>query len=203
MNDQTNNKSSFSTIPVPISINDVCLVAALDDPATGQTRDVLVQHIRGGGPFLERQYGVETPRHTRYIAGDEIEIPWPRVEKPNFKDEEWDTLRMEVETPTWVPSLHSAPFPPSVLDELRNKFSRYRTRHDPAFVEQKRMEDLKKEYLAHRSLLTPKGELMAMIQNKRAEARDRQRDKDGNYKMDRKTKAFIKGYMQENAPRAA
>ncbi|KAL4921553.1 hypothetical protein BDW62DRAFT_173948 [Aspergillus aurantiobrunneus] len=198
---QFGNKTPFQTIPLPISIDDVRLVAALDDPATGQTRDMLVEHIYGGGPILEREQGIDTPRHTRYIAGEDIEIPWPRFEKPTFKDEEWDTLRMEVETPTWVPSLHFVPFPPSVLDELRNKFSKYRTRHDPEYVEQKRIEDLKKEYLQSRSLLTPKGELVAMIQKKKKEEFERRRDADGNLKLDTNTASFIEGYMKENPAR--
>ncbi|KAL2864610.1 mitochondrial 54S ribosomal protein uL24m [Aspergillus lucknowensis] len=158
LSEQYGNKSPFQTIPLPIPMDDVRLVVALDDPATGQTRDVLVEHIVGGGPFLEREHGVEIPRHTRYIAGENIEIPWPRQDPPTLKDEVWDTLRMEVETPTWVPSLHKPPFPPSVLDELRNKFSKYRTRHDPKFVEQKRLEDLKREYIQSRSLVSVSGE---------------------------------------------
>ncbi|KAL4930644.1 mitochondrial 54S ribosomal protein uL24m [Aspergillus undulatus] len=196
LNEIYGNNAPFSTIPLPISIDDVRLVAALDDPSTGQTRDVIVEHIHADGPFLEREHGVETPRHTRYIAGENIEIPWPKFDKPEFKDEEWDTLRMEVETPTWVPSLHEPPFPPSVLDELRNKYSAYRTRHDPEFVEQKRMEDLKKEYLQSRSLMTPKGELIALIQKKKAEERAKRRDADGNLIPDRETKSFIENFMK-------
>ncbi|KAL3434736.1 hypothetical protein BDV09DRAFT_169261 [Aspergillus tetrazonus] len=199
LSEQFGNKSPFQTVPLPVSIDDVRLVVALDDPATGVTRDVLVEHVYGGGPLLEREQGVDTPRHTRYIAGEDIEIPWPRPEKPTFKDEEWDTLRMEVETPTWVPSLHYAPFPPSVLDELRNKFSKYRTRHDPEFVEQKKLEDLKKEYLQSRSLMTPKGELMAMIKQKKKEELEKRRDADGNLMMDEQTLSFIEMYMKENS----
>ncbi|KAL4900561.1 hypothetical protein BDW74DRAFT_161650 [Aspergillus multicolor] len=203
LSEQFGNTNPFQTVPIPISIDDVRLVAALDDPATGVTRDVLVEHVYGGGPILEREHGIDTPRHTRYIAGEDIEIPWPRPEKPNYKDEEWDTLRMEVETPTWVPSLHYAPFPPSVLDELRNKFSKYRTRHDPEFVEQKRMEDLKKEYLQSRSLMTPKGELIAMIQKKKKEELESKRDKEGNLMMDKTTLRFIEGFMKENTQKKA
>ncbi|KAI9375389.1 hypothetical protein BJX61DRAFT_531593 [Aspergillus egyptiacus] len=195
LSEQYGNNSPFQSVPLPISMDDVRLVVALDDPATGQTRDVLVEHVYGGAPILEREHGVDTPRHTRYIAGENIEIPWPRHEPPTFKDQPWDTLRMEVETPTWLPSLHNPPFPPSVLDELRNKYSPYRTRHDPEFVEQKRLEDLKKEYLKSRSLLTPKGEFLAMIRKKREEALEKKRDKDGNLRMDKDTEQFIRDFM--------
>lgn len=49
------------------------------------------------------------------------------------KDQEVDTLRFEVEDKTWIPTLLRAPMPASVVDELRNKYSRYRTRHEPAY----------------------------------------------------------------------
>lgn len=188
---------------LPIPIDDVRLVVAIDDPATGQTRDVLVEHVHGGEPILEREHGTETPRHTRYISGENIEIPWPRREPPVLNDEEWDTLRMEVETPTWTPSLHYAPFPPSVLDELRNKFSKYRTRHDPEWVEAKKMEDYRKEYLQSRSLLTPKGELIAMIQAKKKERLDARRDANGNMLMDDQTAGFIENFLKEKVANKA
>ncbi|PYH99169.1 hypothetical protein BO71DRAFT_343203 [Aspergillus ellipticus CBS 707.79] len=203
LNEQYGNKAPFQSMALPISIDDVRLVVALDDPVTGKTRDVLVEHVYGGEPFLDREYGVDTPRHTRYIAGEQIEIPWPRTETAETKDEAWDTLRMEVETPTWMPSLHYAPFPPSVLDELRNKFSKYRTRHDADWVEAKKMEDYRREYLQSRSLLTPKGELMAFIQAKRKERREARKDANGNFILDDKTAGFIENFMKERATQKA
>ncbi|KAE8388551.1 hypothetical protein BDV23DRAFT_110997 [Aspergillus alliaceus] len=200
---QSGQKGNVSPVPMPISLDDVRLVVALDDPATGQTRDVLVEHVYGGGPILERDHGSDTPRHTRYITGENIEIPWPRSEPPKFKDEEWDTLRMEVETPTWTPSLHYAPFPPSVMDELRNKFSKYRTRHDPEWVEAKKMEDYRKEYLQSRSLLTPKGELMALLRAKKEERLNARRDANGNMLMDNQTAGFIENFLKEKVANKA
>lgn len=199
LNEQYGHKSPVHSINLPVALDDVKLVVALDDPATGSTRDVLVEHVYGGEPFLERPYGTDTPRHTRYIAGENIEIPWPRSDPAEQKDEEWDTLRMEVETPTWVPSLHNPPFPSSVLDEIRNKFSKYRTRHDPEWVEQMKLEDYKKEYLQSRSLLTPKGELIAMLRAKSAEKTQAQKDADGNVIMDDQTAGFIEKFMKEKA----
>ncbi|GIK06861.1 hypothetical protein Aspvir_002513 [Aspergillus viridinutans] len=203
LNEQYGNKTPFNSVNLPISLDDVRLVVALDDPETGVTRDVLVEHVYGGEPILERKYGTDTPKHTRYIAGEDIEIPWPRSEPATMKDEEWDTLRMEVETPTWIPSLHNAPFPPSVLDELRNPFSKYRTRHDPEWVESKKMEDLRKEYLQSRSLMTPKGELLAMLRAKKAESMSARRDADGNFIMDDQTAGFIANFMQQNVAKKA
>ncbi|KAL4896458.1 hypothetical protein BDV59DRAFT_170702 [Aspergillus ambiguus] len=203
LGEQYGNKSPFHPMNIPLSIDDVRLVVALDDPATGTTRDVLVEHVYGGEPIMEREPGTNTPRHTRYIAGEDIEIPWPRSDPAQTKDEEWDTLRMEVETPTWMPSLLSAPFPSSVMDELRNKFSAYRTRHDPEWVAQKKLEDYRKEYLQSRSLLTPKGELMARIQANKQERLNARKDENGNMLLDDQTVGFIESFMKGNAAKRA
>ncbi|KAL1998095.1 hypothetical protein VTN02DRAFT_6875 [Thermoascus thermophilus] len=197
--EQYGNKRSFESVPLPIPMDDVRLVVALDDPVTGNSKDVLVKHVHAGEPFLEREYGSNIPRHTRYIAGENIEIPWPTERPLQLKDEAWDTLRMEVETPTWIPSLLRAPFPPSVLDELRNKFSKYRTRHDPEFVEAKKMEDLKQEYLQSRTLLTPMGEFREMMRKKKEQRSKAKLDADGNVVMDDETANFIDRFMKQNA----
>ncbi|KAE8350036.1 hypothetical protein BDV28DRAFT_139911 [Aspergillus coremiiformis] len=197
VNSQYGGKGNVSSVALPIPMDDVRLVIAVKSPRDGKTRDNLVEHVYAGGPILEREPGSETPRHTRYVAGTHIEIPWPSAEEQNLKDEDWDTLRMEVETPTWTPSLHYAPFPPSVLDEVRNKFSKYRTRHDPEWVEAKMLEDYRKEYLQSRSLLTPKGELMAMIRAKKEELLNARKDADGNIIMDDKTVGFIENFLKE------
>ncbi|PYH82046.1 hypothetical protein BO82DRAFT_73374 [Aspergillus uvarum CBS 121591] len=196
MTDQYGEKSPFQSVSIPLSLDDVRLVVALDDPITGQTRDVLVEHVYGGGPILERGYGVETPKHTRYIAGEDIEIPWPKAEPPAPKDEEWDTLRMEVETPTWLPSLQFAPFPASVINELRNPYSKYRTRHDPEWVEKKMMEDYKREYLQSQTLWTP---LARLDTSKVAQARNQtpSQKAGGTRKMDKKTRGFIEAFLEK------
>ncbi|KAJ9411236.1 hypothetical protein DTO045G8_868 [Paecilomyces variotii] len=193
------NSKGYNALSLPIPLDDVRLVVPLDDPVTGNARDVLVEHVYGGEPILERDYGSTTPKHTRYIAGENIEIPWPKEEAMPLKDEPWDTLRMEVETPTWMPSLMYPPYEPSILDELRNKYSKYRTRHDPEWVEAKKMEDLKRQYLESRSLLTPLGELHARTQEKKAERRKAKFDEDGNAIMDDETTNFIERFMRQNA----
>ncbi|KAL2808733.1 hypothetical protein BJX63DRAFT_21826 [Aspergillus granulosus] len=200
LSQQYGNKTPFQTIPLPIPMDDVRLVVALDDPVTGQTRDVLVEHIRGGGPFLEREHGVDIPKHTRYIAGEDIEIPWPRPDPANLKDEVWDTLRMEVETPTWVPSLTSAPFPSSVLDELRNKYSKYRTRHDPEYVAKKRLEDVKKEYIRE-SFMTPREKIEAdRLAREKLLHENKQGGKD-SIPIRPATSSFIDEYMKKHTPK--
>lgn len=189
--------SSFRPLSVPISIDDVRLVVALDDPATGVTRDVLVEHMHGGRPILEQEYGVDTPRHTRYISGVDIEIPWPRPEAAPHQDEEWDTLRMEVESWSWRPSLERAPFPSSVIDELRNKYSKYRIRHDPEYVKNKKLEEYRREYIQSQSMMTPKGEFLAMQSRRNA---GRKLGANGKrLPLDLPTSQFIHDFISKNS----
>jgi len=91
-------------------------------------------------------------RRGRFIAnsnlalGQWVEIPKPppRPRKdPNSKDDksprakpspnESDTLRYQVEEATWTPTLLRAPMPASIIDELRGKYSKHRTRHEPSY----------------------------------------------------------------------
>ncbi|RJE23721.1 KOW motif domain protein [Aspergillus sclerotialis] len=187
-------RTVINRTPAPISIDDIRLVVPLSNPV----KDVLVMHMYGGGPFLDREYGTDTPAHTRYVAGEDIEIPWPNPEAQNHQDKESDTLRLDVETLTWVPSLRKQPFPSSVLDELRNKYSKYRTRHDPNYVKEKKLEEYKQEYLQSMSLLTPEGEHRAIQQAKKANSMKGKQDGKGNMIMSRETAAFIERFMREN-----
>lgn len=178
-------------------MNDVQLVVALDDPTKGKTRDVLAEHVYGAGPILEQPYGSNTPKHTRYISGLDIEIPWPRSTAQPLKDEASDTVRLDVEMPTWIPSLDHAPFPPSVIDELRNKYSKYRTRHESEYVKEKKMEEYRKEYLQSQTMLTPRGQLRALKLAEKAEALNSRKDADGNMIMEPGTAEFIEKFMQK------
>ena len=83
----------------------------------------------------------------RYIAnsqsfsptGSLIEVPWPekKEEEEEKVDHDDDTLRYEVEEETWVPTLLRAPMPESVINELRYKYSKHRTRHEPEYLAKK------------------------------------------------------------------
>lgn len=82
------------------------------------------------------------------VPGLNIEIPWPRVfedaerneREQTVADHECDTLRIDVEERTFVPSLLRPPMPIQVVDELRNKYSKFRTRHDPEYIARKEEE---------------------------------------------------------------
>lgn len=75
----------------------------------------------------------------RYIAGLEPReyIPFPPKPEPDEQDHDDDTLRIEVDDWTWTPTLLGPPMPESVLDELRNKYGIFRTRHDDDYVQKK------------------------------------------------------------------
>ncbi|WEW55429.1 hypothetical protein PRK78_000860 [Emydomyces testavorans] len=189
------DKRPYRPYPVPVSINDVRLVVPLEDPTTGTVKDVVVKHAYGGGPFLDRPYGSTTPRHTRYISGLDVEIPWPETEAPDYKDEPHDTLRIEVEAKTYVPSLQSFPMPESLIDELRNKYSKFRTRHDPEYIAKKQEEDAYQAWLKSKTLLTPKTEYLQKQVEERSKQRELAKDENGNYTLPKDTTDFIEKFM--------
>ncbi|KAL8939000.1 MAG: hypothetical protein Q9216_003599 [Gyalolechia sp. 2 TL-2023] len=126
------NEPPVQTTEAPLHLSSVRLVTPLPDPSTGITRDVIVNEL------------ALTSTGQRFIAnfmspdkGKPHYIPWPPREKPDFKDNDDDTLRIDVEQVTWVPSLLRAPMPSGVIDELRNKFSKFRTRHEDSYMEMK------------------------------------------------------------------
>lgn len=127
------------TLPKPVPLTSVRLVHPLADPKTGITRDVIIKKVVNGPMIHDRHLG--TTRWERFIPGLNIVIPWPKIEPKKHKDGPNDTLRAEVEQKTFVPSLLRPPMPGSVIDELRNKFSKFRTRHDPEYIEAKLAED--------------------------------------------------------------
>jgi large subunit ribosomal protein L24 len=147
------------TIPKPVPLSSVKLVFPLTDPGTGTTRDVIVAKVVNGNIFHDRHTGRK--RWSRFIAGTDTIIPWPKVEPKEHKDFDSDTLRMEVETRTFVPTLLKPPMPSTVIDELRNKYSIFRTRHDEEYLEAKRREDAEKEAKKKsiKEMMTPLNEI--------------------------------------------
>ncbi|KAL8974476.1 MAG: hypothetical protein Q9197_001290 [Variospora fuerteventurae] len=151
------------TTEAPIHLSSVRLVTPLVDPNTGIKRDVIVNEL------------TLTPTGQRYIAnyispdtGKPHYIPWPLKQKPEYKDNEVDTLRIDVEKVTWTPTLLRAPMPSGVIDELRNKYSKFRTRHEDTYIEMKESMDEERKRRAQemqwgggtpKEMLTPVQEL--------------------------------------------
>ena len=155
------------SIEKPIKLSSVKLVVPLPDAETGTVRDVIVRDITNGNIFYDRHSGHK--RWTRFIAGLYTVIPWPKRVPVKHVDHDCDTLRMDVETRTFVPTLLKPPMPSSVIDELRNKFSIFRTRHEESYIEQRIAEEEAKEEKKRsvRLMQTPVNEINRKIRREK------------------------------------
>lgn len=131
----------------------------LTDPQTGVTRDVIVRQLTTGPVKWHRQTAWRA--WTRYITGLNVAVPWPERAPTQREEHPSDTIRADVEEPTFVPSLLEPPLPGGLIDELRNRYSKFRTRHEEEYVLRKEQEE--QERLAkrkeHLTMLTPIQEL--------------------------------------------
>ncbi|KAI0205479.1 KOW domain-containing protein [Astrocystis sublimbata] len=117
-------------LPLPISA--VRLVHPIYDPAADSTRDVIINQLVHRGLVTDRQTGKR--RWDRVVPGLNVSIPWPEKKPSETPDYKADTMRIDVEEKTFVPTLLRPPMPEAVIDELRNKYSRFRTRHEPEYI---------------------------------------------------------------------
>lgn len=133
------DKRPVRSIEQPVPLTSVRLVFPLTDPDTGATRDVIINKLVNSKVWHDKHTGHS--HWSRIIPGLNIKVPWPKTEPKQHKDFDCDTLRMDVEMKSFVPTLLRPPMPGSVIDELRNKYSKFRTRHDPEYIEMKLQED--------------------------------------------------------------
>ncbi|KXG45320.1 uncharacterized protein PGRI_042330 [Penicillium griseofulvum] len=182
--------------PFPVSFDDIRHVIPLEDTETGQLQDVIVQHAYAAGPYTERSEHSKLPRFTRYVSGLDIEIPWPMEEEPVINDGDMDTTRMAVEVSTFTPSLEQPPMPSTVIDELRNKYSRFRTRHDPEYLREKMREDYRNEYRKTVSMMTPKTDAKNMWIAQVAERKKANFDAEGNGILNPAAISFINKHIR-------
>nr|POE85497.1 hypothetical protein CFP56_43813 [Quercus suber] len=164
-----------------ISIADVRLVYPLPDPKTGVPRDVIIEELvkiedpeNDDIPRWQRDPDVDAPEPIRAIPGSNIIIPRPeRVPKDPEEVYDADTKLIQLEEPTFRPYLLHPPMPMSVIDELRNKYSKFRTRHTWEYIEKKEAEDARQESRGKlmQGMLTPLQQL-AEIRKKRAVQRE-------------------------------
>ncbi|KAI0147816.1 hypothetical protein GGR57DRAFT_245358 [Xylariaceae sp. FL1272] len=143
------------TIELPLPISAVRLVHPILDEATGQTRDVIINQILPQNLLTDRLTGER--RWNRVVPGLNISIPWPEKQPEEHPIHKGDTLRIDVEEKTFVPTLLRPPMPEKVIDELRNKYSRFRTRHAPEYLAKLEAEAKEKEdrKLLMKSMETP------------------------------------------------
>ncbi|KAI0479258.1 hypothetical protein GGR56DRAFT_370330 [Xylariaceae sp. FL0804] len=122
-------------LEMALPISAVRLVHPLRDPDTGLARDVIVNQLVPRDYVRDRVSGER--RWQRVVPGLNVSIPWPARDDDSETVPEHhgvDTPRIEVEARTFVPTLLRPPAPLPVLDELRNRYSRFRTRHEPEYV---------------------------------------------------------------------
>ncbi|EAA27526.2 hypothetical protein GE21DRAFT_3502 [Neurospora crassa] len=138
-----------------LPISSVRLVHPLKDPQTGEYRDVIIRELRPRNIVHDRPTRTRSMR--RFVPGENIIIPWPKQEPIKREDQPADTLRIDVDEKTFVPTLFRPPAPQQVLDELRNKYSIFRTRHTPEYIAKKEQEEQEKEAKksAAKAMLTP------------------------------------------------
>ncbi|KAK0639255.1 hypothetical protein B0T16DRAFT_497380 [Cercophora newfieldiana] len=118
--------------PARMPISSVRLVHPLPDPKTDVIRDVIVRELRPAGILHDRP----TRRVTwgRIIPGENVKVPWPKSPPKRHPEYEIDTKRADVEERTFVPTLLRPPMPQTILDELRGRYSKFRTRHEPEYI---------------------------------------------------------------------
>ncbi|RCI12524.1 hypothetical protein L249_0358 [Ophiocordyceps polyrhachis-furcata BCC 54312] len=151
----------------PISIGSIRLVYPLRHPKTGHIRDVVIKQLKAIPPnmksdnmYFDRwEYG---QKWDRLVPSLNVVIPWPKVEAPKVEATPSDTWRQEVEQRTFYYGLKSPPMPPSVLDELRNRYSKFRTRHEQWYIDRHEAEEAAKKAKKAkdvRSMMSPMDEL--------------------------------------------
>ncbi|MCJ1389354.1 hypothetical protein MMC18_002210 [Xylographa bjoerkii] len=187
------DKTPVRPYEVPIPLSAVRLVAPLPHPETGALRDVVIKELRLEKPGFAQLSGEDPP--TRFIAGVKpaIQIPYPERAPEEFEDHDIDTFRIEVEERTFVPTLVRPPMPTGIIDELRNKYSKFRDRHDDAFIAKKMEEDriAEERKRSIRKMDTP---LKELHRKERAERKAR-----GKPVLSQKTLAQIGELMAKNA----
>ncbi|KAG8631493.1 hypothetical protein KVT40_000633 [Elsinoe batatas] len=121
----------------PVKFEDIKLVTRVKD-RSGLVRDVVVEELE----IRKSKRRDADVRGQRWIPGLNIRVEWPeKDEEPeSVEDTDSDTFRLTVDEPTFTPTLQRPPMPPSVIDELRGKYSKFRTRHEPEWLAQKQAE---------------------------------------------------------------
>lgn len=154
-----------------IPIENVKLVYPLPNSETGVMEDTIIDRlVRVNEQWDEVKRKWDAGE--RAIPGTNTLIPWPEKFEPQEEDHDIDTLRISVEEETFRPFLMSPPMPISVIDELRNKYSNFRTRHDWEYVQKKEAEDARAEKRKDliKTMRTPLQELADMRAKQKAAA---------------------------------
>jgi len=120
------------SVEAPIPLSNIQLVYPLPDSITGVPRDTLLTNLVKRDVYFDIYKNEKV--WSRYLEPQHLRIPWPEKEEEEFVDNDADTLRFQVEQGTFMPTLLRPPMPMGVINELRNKFSKFRDRHEPMWV---------------------------------------------------------------------
>lgn len=142
-------------MPARLPISAVRLVHPITDEASGITRDVIIRELRPVRIMPDRP--TRTVTWSRLVPGLNVTIPWPKYDRPKEEDNACDTLRIDVEERTFLPTLLSPPMPEGLINELRNQYSKFRTRHTEEYIEKKEAEvaEERAQKEQHKAMLTP------------------------------------------------
>ncbi|KAL5615130.1 uncharacterized protein BROUX77_000967 [Berkeleyomyces rouxiae] len=132
-NETAFNPEMDSNPAIPISA--VRLVCPVVMPGSSVPRDVIVEKIVTRNIRRDEVTGVT--EWDRVIPGLNAIIPWPEKERPENKTHDSDTMREDVFAETFVPTLLRPPMPAQLIDELRGKYSPFRTRHEDWYIAKK------------------------------------------------------------------
>jgi len=161
--DQTAIQLTAAIIP----ISAVRLVHPVRDPKTGVVRDAIIRELK--------PHDVRHDRFTRkvyfkrQVPGENVIIPWPKTLGQAYETYAGDTQRIDVDEKTFVPTLLRPPMPMEVINELRNPYSRFRTRHTDEYIAKvQELEDEKKaRKQAAKTMLTPVQEYNRKLREER------------------------------------
>ncbi|KAM4066864.1 KOW domain-containing protein [Hirsutella rhossiliensis] len=172
---------------LPISVASVRLVYPLPHPETKQVRDVIINQLKAVAPNMQSENMTldrweNGNKWDRVVPGINVVIPWPEVKAPVYQAADADTVREQVEERSFYYGLLSAPMPEQVIDELRNKYSKFRTRHEPWYVEKKEAQEAAKKERAEPAL---------SMQTPLADYHERQRELRDNGKEPRLTEPML------------
>lgn len=168
---EQNTNEPIMPVSFYIPVEDVRLVYPLPDKETGIPQDVVIDRLER----VNEQWDPvkrEWDDGERAIVGTNTLIPWPAKFEPDPIDHPDDTLRISVEEETFRPYLMNPPMPLSVVDELRSKYSKFRTRHDWEFVQKMEARDAREEKRKGliKTVRTPLQELADMRAKQKAAA---------------------------------
>ncbi|KAM0795077.1 hypothetical protein BDR22DRAFT_872599 [Usnea florida] len=191
----------IQSFPLGIPLSSVRLVAPIRDPNTGIETDKIISRLiplpSEAKTAIRREFAAGTITEedmrrrlrsrsvpgSKDVYGSWVEIPIPpksgRDKKPprsEREEHENDTLRYEVEETTWTPTLLRAPMPGTVIDELRNKYSRLRTRHTADY--EQRLKDRAARQAAYEAWVATGGGGIMVTPRQEAREAARQRAKE-------------------------